>query len=70
MTFDHNDMTEDTSSFNLPIVDDDINEPEEIFFLSLKREANPTPGITFSNRMFACALQDDDGKYLVLWISG
>ena len=63
MTFDHNDMTEDTSSFNLPIVDDDMNEPEEIFFLSLRREANPTAGIALQHHTLPCKLLDDDGKF-------
>ena len=60
--FDPNDKIEDTLSFNLPIVDDDINEPEEIFFLSLKREANPIPGIALLSHMLVCTLQDDDGE--------
>ena len=62
MTFDHNDKTEDTSSCILPIVDDDINEPEEIFSLSLKPEAIPSAGVTLQNRTLFCTLQDDDGK--------
>ena len=62
VTFDHNDDINDTSSFILPIVDDEINEPEEIFFLSLKSEANPSAGITFQNLVLSCTVQDDDGK--------
>ena len=63
VTFNSNDQINETLSFNLPIVDDDVNEPEELFLLSLKREANPTPGITLQNDMLPCILQDDDGKY-------